>query len=440
MAQKRLAGLSLLLGLPLWGLAGSDVSPAAARLHQQALVVDTHIDTPQRLLDEGFDMGPRDTQGHADIPRMKEGGLDAAFMSIYVDMRRYQGPQATQRALQLIDSVYEQVARHPDQLVLATSAEQVRRAHQQGKIALLMGMEGGTPIADDLRLLRIFHRLGVRYMTLTHSLNNHWADSATDEPEHNGLTDFGRDVVREMNRLGVIVDISHVSDQAFYDALRVSQAPMIASHSSCRALCNVPRNLSDDMIRALGENGGVIQITFVRNFIDQDYADAFAEVREEYFARWRELGEKYADDPRGLRAARRRLRQEYRRKLPAVPWQRIVDHIDHAVQLVGVDHVGQGSDFDGATMPDGMDDASFLPRLTQELLNRGYSESDIRKILGGNTLRVLEEVERVATGIRDAARLSREESRGRQRPHAPHQLAPPTPVGYPSFEAVERSP
>ncbi|MFQ5695692.1 MAG: dipeptidase, partial [Terriglobia bacterium] len=205
-----LAVLALLLFLGAYPWADDEVSPGALRLHRQALVVDTHIDTPQRLLDEDFDLDHRDPEGHADIPRMKEGGLDAAFFSSWVDMRRYEGPAASKRALQLIDAVYEQVRRHPAKLALATSADDVRRAQRAGKIALLMGMEGGTPIADDLRLLRNFHRLGVRYMTLTHSLANHWADSSTDEPRHNGLTDFGKQVVREMNRLGMLVDLSHV--------------------------------------------------------------------------------------------------------------------------------------------------------------------------------------------------------------------------------------
>ncbi|MFQ5927258.1 MAG: dipeptidase, partial [Terriglobia bacterium] len=197
-ARCALLGLSAVLLLCLVGLAAGDVTRQAAKLHRRAVVVDLHIDTPQRLLDEDFDLGPRDTNGHIDIPRMKEGGLDAGFMSIYVDMRRYQGLDASKRALQLIDTVYNQVERHPDKLVLATSAADVRRAAKQGRIALLMGMEGGTPIADDLRLLRDFYRLGVRYMTLTHALNNNWADSSTDDPAHNGLTEFGKEVVREI--------------------------------------------------------------------------------------------------------------------------------------------------------------------------------------------------------------------------------------------------
>ena len=407
MVEKRFRWLGLLLILPLCLAAAGDVSPRAAKLHRQAIVVDTHIDTPQRFLDEDFDLAPHDPKGHIDLPRMKEGGLDAGFMSIYVDMRRHQGLEATRRALQLIDSVNQQVARHPDQLVLATSAADVRRAHKQKKIALLMGMEGGTPIADDLRLLRLFYQLGVRYMTLTHGLANNWADSSTDEPKHNGLTDFGKEVVREMNRLGMLVDISHVSDKAFYDALEISQAPMIASHSSCRALCKHPRNMTDEMIKALAAKGGVIQINYHIGFLDQTYADAYEKIAPELRARMRALAEQYKDDDHALSEAREALFKDYQAQLPKVSWERVVEHVDHAVRLVGPDHVGLGSDFDGATMPEGLNDVSYLPRLTQALLDRGYREKDIKKILGGNTLRVLEEAERVAARLQaDSARAT----------------------------------
>ena len=387
----------LFLNLAAWG--AGDVSPRAAKLHRDAIVVDLHIDTPQRLLDEGFDLEPRDAKGHIDLPRMRAGGLDAGFMSIWVDMRRYQGEAATKRALQLIDTVYQQVQRHPSQLALATSAGDIRRAHKQGKITLLMGMEGGTPIADDLGLLRAFYRLGVRYMTLTHSLNNNWADSSTDEPRHNGLTEFGKEVVREMNRLGMLVDISHVSDKAFYDVLEVAQAPVIASHSSARALCNVPRNMDDDMMRAVAKNGGVIHVNYHIGFLDQAYVDAFDKVRDEFRARMQALSEQYKEDYKARQEAVNRLYEEFNARMPRVSWERILDHIDHMVKMVGVDHVGLGSDFDGAFMPEGMDDASFLPRLTEGLLSRSYKEADVKKLLGGNTLRVMEEAERVAAHL-----------------------------------------
>jgi membrane dipeptidase len=395
----------ILLAAGALGAAG-DVSPQVSKVHRDAIVIDLHLDTPQRFLDEGFDLGPRDSEGHIDLPRMRAGGLDAGYMSIYVDMRRYpQGEAATRRALQLMDTVYEQVDRHRDQLLLATTASDIRRAHQQGKIALLMGMEGATPINDDLRLLRNFFRLGVRYLTLTHSLNNNFADSSTDKPAHNGLTDFGKQVVSEMNRLGMLVDISHVSNKTFYDALAVSAAPMIASHSSCRALCNVPRNMTDEMIVALAKEGGLIHINYHVGFLDQTFADAFAKVRDDYGNRMRALSAQYKDDPAGLARAQRQAEKEIRAQLPRVSWERVVEHIDHVVKLVGADHVGLGSDFDGAWMPEGLDDTSALPRLTQALLDRGYSEKDVRKILGGNTLRVMEEAEKVGARLRAEARL-----------------------------------
>jgi membrane dipeptidase len=248
-------------------------------------------------------------------------------------------------------------------------------------------------------LLRDFHRLGVRYLTLTHSLNNDWVDSSTDKAAHNGLTDFGKDVVREMNRLGMMVDISHVSDKTFYDALAVSQAPMIASHSSCRALNSHARNMTDDMIKALAAKGGVIHINYHIGFLDEDFRVAVAKINDEYRAKDSALEKQYANDPKGLLAAQEQLQKEYRARLPRVSWEKVVEHIDHAVKLVGADHVGLGSDFDGAWMPEGMDDVSYLPRITQALLDRGYSEADIKKILGGNTLRVMEEVERVAARL-----------------------------------------
>jgi len=382
---------------------GQTVSDRAARLHREAIVVDLHIDTPQRMLDFGVDLARRDTKGHVDLPRMREGGLDAAFFAIYVDMDRYPGDAATRRALRLIDSVYAQVERDPDQFMLAVSAADIRTAHREGKVAVLMGMEGGTPIADDLGLLRDFYRLGVRYMTLTHGLGNNWVDSSTDPPRHNGLTEFGKDVVREMNRLGMLVDISHVSDKAFYDALEVSRAPLIASHSSARVLTNVPRNMTDDMIRALAAKGGVVHVNYYAEFLDQNYANARARLLAdpEMQARSRALREQFRGDDRTQPGfeAQMQLFQEYAARLPQVSWERIVDHIDHMVKLVGAGHVGLGSDFDGANMPEGMDDVSYVPRITQALLDRGYSEADIRKILGENTLRVMEEAEQAAARL-----------------------------------------
>src|SRR5436190_7708107 len=253
--------------------AADDIAERAHQLHFSSIVLDTHADTPQRLLTGTFDLGKRDAEGHVDIPRMREGGLNAQFFSIFITGRTL-GPPAIQQALDQIDLVRQNVQQHGKDLALATTAEEIRRAHAQGKIAILMGIEGGHMIGNDIRMVRIYSQLGVRYMTLAHFYNDEWADSSTDKPAHNGLTDFGKNVVREMNRQGIMVDISHVSDKTFYDALEVSKAPLIASHSSCRALCDHPRDMSDDMIKALAAKGGVIQINYERSFIDQAYKDA----------------------------------------------------------------------------------------------------------------------------------------------------------------------
>lgn len=388
-------GFLILAAIPLGSRPAQDLKERAQRIQREAIVVDTHADTPQRMLDEDFDLDHRDPEGAIDIPRMREGGLDATFQSIWVNVRT-QGPPAVERSLKLIDAVREQARRHPDKLMLATTAEDIRRAKRQGKIALLMGLEGGHMIDSDLRLLRTYHALGVRYMTLTHSKNTDWADSSTDTPAHDGLSDFGKAVVREMNRLGMMVDISHVSDKTFYDAVATSKAPLIASHSSCRALNDHPRNISDDMIRALAKNGGVMQINFYAGFLNQKYLDESRKHRDQFSKRRDAIEAKYASDHKKRAEEIRRLDIENHRSLPKVAWTDIVDHIDHVVKLVGVDHVGLGSDFDGADMPEGMEDASRLPQLTEELLRRGYSDGDIKKILGGNVLRVMAKVDKVS--------------------------------------------
>lgn len=401
--QRLLTGTSLALALSvtLLGQSAGDgaVSERARSLHMRAIVVDTHSDTPQRMVFDKFDMGRRDADGHVDIPRMREGGLDAPFFSIWVSST-ITGPEAVKRALQQIDAVREQVRRHPDDLLLATTVGDIRRAHQQGKIAALMGMEGGHMIDDDLGLLRLYAALGVRYLTLTHFLNNNWADSSTDKPKHNGLTAFGKEVVRELNRLGVMVDISHVADKTFYDALAVTKAPVIASHSSCRAICNHRRNMNDDMIRALAKNGGVMMINYEVSFLSEEYRAATnvqdMTVIERQFEQ--QCGKNMSCQILlGNRMARQAMADG---KLPKVSWGKIIEHIDHAVKVGGVDHVGLGSDFDGATMPFGMDDASMMPKITQALLDKGYSERDIEKILGGNLLRVMEQAERVSREMR----------------------------------------
>jgi membrane dipeptidase len=377
--------------------AADDISARAHKLHFSSIVLDTHDDTTQRFFSKDYDLGKRNAEGSVDIPRMREGGFNAIFFSIWID-GRIMGAAAVQKALDQIDAVRENVRTHPNDMVLARTAADVRSAHKQGKIAALMGVEGGHMIGNDIRTVRIFADLGVRYMTLSHFYNDEWADSSTDKPAHNGLTDFGKDVVREMNRQGMLVDISHVSDKTFYDALEVSRAPLIASHSSCRALCNHPRDMSDDMIKALAAKGGVIQINYEKSFIDQKYKDASDKetggVVQSLGQPTKDCNNDEACIGRKMVEAEKKLTDEG--KLPHVSWERIIDHIDHAVKLVGADHVGLGSDFDGANMPEGMEDCSKLPKITEALLRKGYSEGDIRKILGENTLRIMEQAERVS--------------------------------------------
>ena len=397
MSRPRLVILGALLCAILSAGPAGEISERARKLHFSSIVVDTHDDTTGRLFSKDFDLGKRNATGHIDIPRMREGGMSAIFFSIWIDGRTT-GPPAIQKALDQMAAVHEAVRRFSRDMAFARTADDVRRAHAAGKIAALMGVEGGHMIGNDISMVQIFAALGVRYMTLSHFYNTEWSDASTDKPAHNGLTDFGKEVVREMNLQGMLVDISHVSDKTFYDALAVSRAPLIASHSSCRALCNHPRNMSDEMIKALAAKGGVIQINYERSFIDQAYKDASEKVNGEMVAHFEQINKRCNNDEdcmmREANELTRKLTDEG--KLPHVSWERIIDHIDHAVKLVGADHVGLGSDFDGASMPEGMDDCSKLPKITQALLDRGYSESDIRKILGLNALRILEQAERVS--------------------------------------------
>jgi membrane dipeptidase len=397
-------GMCLLAGVVLVGAMAADgISERAKRLHFSSLVIDTHDDTTQRFLDSGFDLGARNSLGSIDIPRMKEGGLGAIFFSIWMPSK-ITGPEAVKRALDQIDAVREQVGRRSNDLVLVTTAEGIREAHAHGKIAALIGVEGGHMIASDLGVLRSYAALGARYMTLTHSGNAEWADSSTAKAEHNGLTEFGKDVVREMNRLGMIVDISHVSDKSFADVLAVSKAPVFASHSNCRAICDAPRNMTDDMIRALAAKGGVIQINYHVGFLSQEFRNA-----ERAHPEWEKSIaleiQKRCGEREGCQLIEGdRITRDYvlRGDLPRVAWTKIIEHIDHAVKVAGIDHVGLGSDFDGANMPFGMEDVSMLPKITNALLEKGYSEGDVKKILGENTLRVMAEVERVSRELNAA--------------------------------------
>jgi membrane dipeptidase len=378
-------------------MTADDISARAKKLHFSSIVVDTHDDTTQRFLDGKFDLGVRNATGSIDIPRMKEGGLGAIFFSIWVPSK-VTGSEAVNRAMTQIDAVREQVRTHPKDLFLATTATEIREARKQGKIAALMGVEGGHMINSNLGVLRSYAALGVRYMTLTHSGNDEWADSSTDKSVHNGLTEFGKNVVREMNRLGVMVDISHVSDKTFYDVLEVSKAPLLASHSSCRAICEAGRNMTDQMIKDLAAKGGVIQINYHVGFLSQEFRDAEKADPEINKAISAEVLKRCGENAGCQLMEGDRITREYveQGKLPRVNFGKIIEHIDHAVKVAGVEHVGLGSDFDGANMPFGMEDATKLPKITEGLLQKGYSEGDVKKILGENTLRVMSEVERVS--------------------------------------------
>jgi membrane dipeptidase len=390
------AGLSMNLAA-----SADDIADRAKKLHFSSIVLDTHDDTTQRFFSDRFDLGKRNPNGSIDIPRMREGGMNAIFFSVWID-GRIMGPEAVQKALDQIDAIHQNVIKYSKDLTFCRTADEVRRAHAQGKIAVLIGVEGGHMIGNDIRVLRMFGALGVRYMTLAHFYNDEWADSSTAKPEHNGLTDIGKEVVREMNRQGIMVDISHVSDKTFYDALEVSKAPLIASHSSCRALCDHPRDMSDDMIKALAAKGGVIQINYEKSFIDQAYKDAQDEASGGVVDMIDEIQKQCGGDEECMVLKMGEVEKQAvaEGKLPHVSWERIIDHIDHVVKLVGPDHVGLGSDFDGANMPDGMEDCTHLPQITEALMRKGYRDDDIRKILGENLLRVMEANERVSRELR----------------------------------------
>jgi membrane dipeptidase len=382
-------------------MRADEISSRARELHFSSFVFDTHADTPQRLLFDRFDLANRDAEGCVDIPRLREGGVGAVFFALWVPVE-ITGRAAKRRAWDLLDATIKQIEIHGGDLTLCTSSQEVRAARAENKIAVLLGIEGGHAIDNDLAVLREFLGRGVRYMTLTHNAATEWADSSNDAPRHNGLTDFGKQVILEMNRLGMLVDVSHVSDSTFYDVLKTSRAPVIASHSCCRALCDAPRNLDDAMIKALAAAGGVIHITFHDGFLSQEYANANRALASEIASREEAVSKKFGENEARNLMELQRLSDESIRagKLPQVSWEKIVDHIDHAVGVAGVDHVGVGSDFDGAFMPAGMEDASKFPLLTEGLLQRGYAEAYIRNILGENTLRVMNDAERVGQVLR----------------------------------------
>jgi membrane dipeptidase len=366
-------------------------------VHRRAIVIDMHADTTQRMLDEQVDLTRRLPDGHVDSVRAKEGGLDAQFFSIWVEPDLYGpgGARAIKRADDQIAAVRGLTEKHPELWALALSAADVRRIAGDGKLAALLGLEGGYAIDERIENVERYYNLGVRYMSPAWTVSTSWAGSSGDEAGKSlGLNEFGKQVIREMNRLGMMVDVSHLSDKAFWDIVATSTKPVIATHSACRAIANVPRNLDDEMIRALAKTGGVVCVIFYPAFLEPGWSAKKDQVDNEIAPLVKQASEEEKGDAAHKKLARDRVRrEEYLKRLPPVPVARVVDHIDHIVKLVGIEHVGIGSDFDGiqATVSD-LSSVAELPNLTRELLRRGYSASDVEKILGGNVLRMMEEV------------------------------------------------
>lgn len=379
-----------------------DVSDRAARLWRESIVIDTHDDMPTKMLDDGYDpdvrhpagFGP--TEGHTDLPRLVASGITAVWMSAWVDApyARTRPDSSFERAMRYVDSIRAFTARHPEQLLLATTAAEVERAKREGKVAILIGVEGGHAIESSLDNLRALYGRGVRYLTLTWNNGNAWAGSSVglDSTSTGGLTDFGREVVREMNRLGMLVDVSHVSEQTFYDAIATSTQPVIASHSSARALNDHPRNLTDDQLRAIARNGGVVNVNFFSRFLDPEFRVA----AERLDAELESLRDSLTTAGLDTAAVRTRVEARGRERsatLPTTPFSLLIDHFEHVARVAGIDHVGIGSDFDGVSaLPAGIEDVTRLPRIAQALLDRGYSEAEVKKVLGGNMLRVMRTV------------------------------------------------
>ena len=385
--------------------AGAPVSDRAKALHAAAIVIDGHNDLPWRVRTEAggsFDeydiaakgrVSEKVRSGHTDIARLRAGGLDAQFWSVYVPSDYARKGGATRATLEQIDVVHRMIARYPDTFELALSTDDIERIVSEGKIASLIGVEGGHSIENSLGTLRMLYRLGARYMTLTHNDTLDWADAATDAPRHDGLTPFGEQVVREMNRLGMLIDISHVSVETMKDALRVSRAPIIASHSSAYALCPHPRNIPDDVLRDVTRNGGVIMVNFFSGFIDP----RGGRIMSESYAARRKLQVQYPDDEAFDRAWDRWHREH---PIPRGRLSQVVDHIVHIAEVAGIDHVGLGSDYDGISKtPVGLEDVSRFPAVTEALLDRDFSPEAIRKILGGNLLTAFRRAEQVARTI-----------------------------------------
>ena len=368
----------------------------ARQIHREAILVDGHNDLPWQYREKKdmsfnrIDIAKRQKNLHTDIPRLREGGVGAQFWSAFVPSESMKDGTAVKKTLEQIDVIHRMVRAYPDTFEMAYSVDDIVRIHKEGKIASLIGIEGGHSIDNSLGVLRMLYALGARYMTLTHSENVPWADSATDKPEHHGLTPFGEQVVAEMNRLGMLVDISHVSAETMKHTLRVTKAPVIASHSSAYALAAHPRNVPDDVLKLVTTNGGVIMVNFYSGFIVPEAARA----TKGMFQQARELRKKYPNEEEFLLALKEWQREH---PIPTGSVRTVVDHIEHIAKVAGIDHVGLGSDFDGITVvPKQLEDVSYYPYITQELLNRGHSREDIHKILGGNLLRAFRQVEQVA--------------------------------------------
>lgn len=378
-----------------------DVKARAARVVKSAIVVDTHEDVPEQMEKEWVDIGARQKTGHVDIPRWREGGVTAPFLAAYVSAGYAASGGSAKKALEFIDLIHRLAESHRE-LVFADSVAGIRAAKKDGRIAVLIGLEGGHAIEDSLGALSAFYRLGARYMTLTHTNTNHWADSAGSfftfgfDPKkyavHDGLTEFGREVVLEMNRLGMLVDISHVSDKTLSDVLQVSKAPVFASHSSCRALADMPRNLTDGEIKAIGAKGGVVMINFSSTFVDQKVVDDFKARKTALAGKAAELAERYKDDPKKRDAEISALLDNLQR--PRANWTAVVDHIERVMKIAGPQAVGLGTDYDGIDdPPEGLEDVSKLPVVAEELLRRGHSEDVVRGVLGENFLAFWERAE-----------------------------------------------
>ncbi len=418
---------SLLLAISTVLLAQTPAEPASKMnpknqspetVERSAIIIDTHADTPQRFVDEGFDLGDPLGKGNFNFESARKGNLAAEFFSIWVDPVPNQGHFA-RRTLILIDAVKQQVAKHPDQMMFVTTPEGIELAHREHKLAALMGIEGGHSVEDSLALLRQYYALGVRYMTLTWANSNGRADSSGDIDDttiphtKEGLSEFGKDVIYEMNRLGMMVDISHVSDRTFYRTLIITRAPVIASHSAARALCDAPRNMTDDMLRAVANSGGpdskggVVQVNFFSGFISQAYRNAQKAQKPAVDKAIQELKNKYKnEDKEAPQVEIGQLQREWADKIPRPPLSDLIDHIDHIAKVAGIDHVGLGSDFDGVDgqLPEGLDSPADIPKITAALMARGYSAEDCRKILGGNLLRVFREVEQVSKELQAESR------------------------------------